>query len=96
MEPNAQRVQEALKSPYVAHVLKYRPDSCTAQLAREVQYMRELVMDAFNQACQDTTRGLVAEFKDFRFDHQCLSTYEEIQGALLERGLLKKEQCLRP
>lgn len=92
MEPNAQRVQEALKSLFVAHVLKYRPDSCTAQLAREVQYLRELVMQAFAQGCQ---RDYDFDKKRGRFDHSCLSTWEEIQDALLERGIIEEEQCLR-
>jgi len=92
MELNGQRVKEALNSPFVDHVLKYRPDSCTAQLAREVRYMRELVLDAFNQACQVRSHH---DEKGVGYDHSCLSTWEEIQDVLLERGIIKEEQCLR-
>jgi len=34
--------QDPLKSKFVEHVLKYRPDSVTAQLAKEVESLRAL------------------------------------------------------
>ncbi len=86
------RENEALKSPFVEHIKKYRPDSCTAVLAQEVEYLRELVFDAFNQGCQV---DFDLETRTPKFDHSCLSTYEEIQDVLLERGIIKPEQCLR-
>ena len=46
---------DPLESAFVRHVLKYRPNSVTARLAREVQQRREAMEDTDEQS--EETQG---------------------------------------
>jgi len=45
---------------------------------------RHLVLDLFAQACA----------VDGKYDHMCVSTYEDAQAALIEWGFVKPEECV--
>jgi len=86
------RLQGVLNSPFVEHVKKYRPDSCTAVLASATEELLETLFDAYNQACQVEWDS---EKKEGKYDHMCLSTWEGIQDLLVAQGVIREDQCLR-
>ena len=51
---------------------------------------RELVFDVFSQACQV---GFDREKQEGTYDHMALSAYEDAQGALIEWGTIRADQC---
>lgn len=53
---------------------------------KEVEELLELLHEAFVQGC-----GV----SEARYDHCCISTYEDIQQILIDRGVIKKEDCYR-
>ncbi len=57
---------------------------------------RELLgelFDAYNQACLIEWDK---EKNEGKYDHMCMSTWESIQSMLIDAGILRRDQCLRP
>jgi len=52
---------------------------------------QELIFNLFAQACEET--GSDGEAK---YDHYCMSAYEQAQAYLIEEGIIKEEDCIRP
>lgn len=66
------------------------------QVTTERDEARALVLEMFRSACATNNSYLRAvEGKPWRYDHQCTSTYEEAQAALISWGLVKREECVR-
>ncbi len=86
------RLTEVLKSPFVEHVKKYRPDSCTAVLARSTEELLDELFGAFNQACQIS---FSKEKNEGVYDHMCMSPWEGIQDILVGQGVIREDQCVR-
>jgi len=56
----------------------------------EIEYLLELILDLFAQGCylRDVGGRKI-------YDHSFTSVYEEAQKLLLEKKMIKKEQCYR-
>lgn len=52
----------------------------------QLQIAESIILDLFSIQCLN---------KDGKFDHACMSSYEEAQNFLLRRGIIKKEDCSR-
>jgi hypothetical protein len=46
---------------------------------------QELIFDLFHQVCYNEDKG--------KYFHQFISTFEDAQYYLLEKGIIKKTQC---
>jgi len=57
----------------------------------ELEEARELAYDLFHQAC-----CVKMEDGTYKYEHQCMRTYEYAQDLLIKWGKIKKEECLRP
>lgn len=62
------------------------------ELRGEVRELRELLDDAFRQACASHDQNP----ETHTYDHMCISTWEHIQRRLISWGLVKQEECRRP
>jgi len=58
--------------------------------ADEEEYLLELILDLFAQGCYLRDVGGRS-----MYDHSCISIYEEAQKLLLEKKMIKEEQCYR-
>jgi hypothetical protein len=56
---------------------------------RKIKYLLELIKDLYVQGCSFSTSSK-------KYDHCCISTYEEAQELLLREGLLKQSEVARP
>lgn len=56
-------------------------------LQQELTKANEMILCLFDQSAYDT--------QDSKYDHMCISTYESAQEYLIERGLIKAEECSR-
>jgi hypothetical protein len=70
------------------HIVGVARELCALETDRD--YLRELVRDCYWQAC-----CVPFDSDDPRYDHQCISVWEECQRRLLEWGMLKAEECAR-
>lgn len=61
------------------------------QLTRERDELRQIVFELFRVYCEVQERD-----GRIRYDHMCMSTYEDVQAALISWGLVKREECVRP
>jgi hypothetical protein len=56
---------------------------------KEIERLLDFVGESFSQSCY------VKIGEKYMFDHCHISTYEEMQELLLEKGRIKKEDCYR-
>jgi len=70
------------------HIVGVARELCALETDRD--YLRELVRDCYQQAC-----SIPVDADDARYDHSCISVWEECQGLLIEWGMLKPEECAR-
>lgn len=54
---------------------------------KEKEHLLDLLFEMFADVCS---------IKDGKYDHCCLSTNESVQDVLVEAGLIKRDQCVRP
>ncbi len=59
---------------------------------KEISELKDLLFEAFNQRCQISWDK---EKKEGTYDHCFESTWEEIQGLLLDWGKIRLDQCIR-
>ena len=61
----------------------------------DLGYADGLLYHMFTQACYVEPSQRTSPDGP-KYDHCCMGTYEEVQEYLLERELIKPEECLRP
>lgn len=57
-----------------------------------LEQAQEMVFDCFNQGCQVSWDH---EKKEGRYNHDCISTWESAQEALIQWGRIREDQCDR-
>ena len=51
----------------------------------------DLLLDAFTQACGEYD----AKSASYKYDHLCISTWEDIQAILVNEGRINQSECRR-
>ena len=60
--------------------------SYCVELEYQIDELNEYVLDVFTQVCLQ---------RDGKYDHMCISTYEDMQDLLIRTEAIKKEDCYR-
>lgn len=81
-----EKVRECLKAQH-EHAASW--ENTAMSLTARLTIAQEHVLEMFAQSCADTERD------KFKYDHQCISAYEDAQAYLIEQKLIKAEDCRR-